>query len=218
MSSAHSANPHACCTGPSSVTTGTPQHVLTFKQAWLEQTSDSFRPAIAELYPNKSGLKVIFTLEDDEIFSEATGFNQETWKLGDVVEIFLGIPGESDYWELHVTPNNQRLQLAWNPQSFEDFRQGAIPLQKCMITDPEFIQSEVTVNTEKKMWQCSVFIPWTSIKLATGQASYELELAFCRYDVSRNQKGATLSSTAALSKASYHRRHEWDTLLLEVSK
>lgn len=193
-----------------------PQHVLTFKQAWLEENSADFRPAKAELYPNKTGLQIVLTFEDEEIYNDATGFNQYALKLGDVAEIFVAVPGEPAYWELHITPNNHRLQLAWDKQRFESAKKGILTLEDCMVADPEFIQSAVTVDTAENRWQTTVFLPWKSIDLPDGQEIYTLELAFCRYDASRSQEKATLSSTAPLSKADYHRRHEWDVIQLEV--
>ncbi|MDQ8194810.1 GDSL-type esterase/lipase family protein [Coraliomargarita sp. SDUM461004] len=194
----------------------TPQHKLSFKQTWLEKESEDFRPATVELTPNTAGLDIVVNLEDEDIYSDATELNQKTWELGDVLEIFVGTPGQSAYWELHITPNNQRLQLAWDEHSFKAYRKGTQTFEDFLISDPEFIHSEVTVDTENNRWQARVFLPWESINLPRNQHQYTLELAFCRYDADHSKEKATLSSTAPLSKASYHRRHEWDTIQLKV--
>ena len=218
MSSAHSTTPSSFSSNHETILNNAPQHRLVFKQSWLEKESEYFRSATAELYPNAMGLDIVLTLEDDDIYNDATELNQRAWTLGDVVEIFIGIPEQSAYWELHITPNNQRLQLAWNEESFKSVNKGARTLEDCMIADPEFIRSEVNVEQEQKRWKVHAFIPWESINLPRGRDEYTLELAFCRYDADHTQEEATLSSTAPLCKADYHRRHEWDVIQLKVAQ
>src|SRR5690606_427901 len=89
--------------------TEAPQQVLLLQQAWLEENTPDFRPAVTLLYPRQDGLYVVVSLVDEDIFNSATSFNQETWKMGDVAECFIGVTGNPAYWELHFTPDNHRL-------------------------------------------------------------------------------------------------------------
>ncbi|WP_221773421.1 hypothetical protein [Ruficoccus amylovorans] len=166
------------------------------------------------LHSDQMGLTLNITLEDKDIHNEATRPNQRTWELGDVVEIFVAVPGSARYWELHITPGNQRLQLAWDPAGFKAYRQGDRPFSDFFVEDMGFMQSQTQIDSANNRWHIQAFIPWSSLGLPDGQSEYALEIAVCRYDATHNKDKATLSSTAPLTKASYHRRHEWDTLRL----
>ena len=193
-----------------------PEKVLELKQSWLAEPSEDFLPGVALLYASSEGLDIIVTLMDKTIFSEATGFNQKTWELGDVVELFAGIPGFPAYWEIHVTPNDHRLQLQWTAADFDSVRKSERQIEEFHITEPDFITSSVSIDEDSHRWSTHIFLPWKSIGIASNPSSLTFEIAICRYDASPGKKEATLSSTANLTKPSYHRRHEWTTLTLDI--
>lgn len=189
-------------------------HTLSLRQHWLDTPSDDFTEGQVMLHSAPTGLTLNVTLQDRDIYNEATTPNQRTWELGDVVEIFVAVPGSPRYWELHITPGNQRLQLAWDPAGFKAYRQGNRPFSDFFVEDMSFMQSQTQIDSANDRWHIQAFIPWSSLGLPDGQTEYTLEIAVCRYDATHNKEKATLSSTAPLTKASYHRRHEWDTLRL----
>lgn len=197
-----------------------PQQALPLHQAWLSTPTPELRPATALLYPRNDGLHVVVTMEDKDIFNNATGPNQKTWQLGDVVEIFIGVSGQEKYWELHVTPDNHILQLEWTQADLAAYRSKEVPLADYLVNDLEFFRSNVSLNREKQLWQVHAFIPWSSVGLPTGASAYTLDFAVCRYDLSRDangqfaEKDTTYASTANLSALNYHLRHNWHTIRL----
>ena len=82
------------------------------RQAWLAGPEKKFKPATVRVGWRGNSLRVFAELEDADIFSRANGHNERMWELGDVLEIFLQPAGLPRYVELHVTPNNRRLQLS----------------------------------------------------------------------------------------------------------
>lgn len=194
--------------------TGAPQQVLPLQQSWLDEPEPDFRPATAALYPRKDGLHVVVALSDEDIFNSADGFNQKTWRMGDVAECFIAVTGSPIYWELHFTPGNQRLQLEWTLETFLRFRAKEGVFEQHLVNDPSFCSSSVSVDQEDKLWQVYFVIPWTSIGLSAGADAYRIDFAVCRYDVSRQSDGITYASTAKLPVADYHLRDHWHKLTL----
>lgn len=194
--------------------TESPVVELSFAQPWLKKEQDRFRPGHVSLYPRSEGLGIIASLNDETIYSDATAMNQPMWRLGDVFEIFIGIPGREAYWELHFTPHNHRLQLTWTGDEIASFRRGESPLTDQIIKDGEFLTSATRINRVEGYWQIYVFLPWSSIGLQGGSDLYTLELAFCRYDAEPSGQSPVASSTAAFDKENFHLRERWSPLAL----
>ncbi|MBK1859943.1 hypothetical protein [Cerasicoccus arenae] len=191
-----------------------PSVILPLKQFWLPEPEKDFLPAVALLYPRKDSLEIVVTMKDAAVYSDANGSNQFMWKLGDVVEIFIGVEGKGNYWELHVTPNNYHLQLHWSHDGLDNVRAGEKSIEDFMVDAPSLFESQVSIGPEKDIWQVHVTLPWQSIGLAPGQCDYEVDMAICRYDATPGVVGTVLSSTAPLRARSYHRRLEWNALSL----
>lgn len=194
-----------------------PSVELSLGQSWLEKEQENFRPGHVALYPRKRGLAVIASLKDEDIYSDATTMNQPMWQLGDVFEIFIGAPEQQAYWELHVTPNNHRLQLIWTPQAFISFRNGDSTLADQAIPNTDFLTSVTRINRTENYWQVYIFLPWTSIDLPDLDDLHTVELAFCRYDSGLAGQPPTLSSTAPFNKINFHLREQWNRISLSSS-
>lgn len=193
-----------------------PSLELLFKQSWRQKEQASFSPGHVALYPRSRGLAIIASFSDEVIFSKATGMNQPMWELGDVFEIFVGISGQPEYWELHVTPNNHRLQLMWTEETFISFRKKESVLSDHAMTDVDFLSVATRINQEKNYWQVYVFLPWASIGLSDGNDLYDLELAFCRYDSSSDGRPSILSATAPFKKLNFHAREQWSKVPISM--
>lgn len=193
-----------------------PSVELSFGQPWLENEQKNFRAGHVALYPHRNGLAIIASLSDEEIYSDATAMNQAMWRLGDAFEIFIGIPGQPEYWELHVTPNNHRLQLLWTEQALTSFHKKASVLSNHTISDADFLASATRINHTEGYWQVYVFLPWVSIGLSDGCDSYSLELAFCRYDSEKSKQAPLLSSTAQLNEKNFHLRQQWSKVTFNL--
>lgn len=136
---------------------GKPAVEFCFDQSWLREKDEAFRPGHVALYPRSGGLVVIASLRDEVIYTDATSGNQPMWELGDVFEIFIAVPSQSKYWELHVTPNNYRLQLEWTEQDFNSFRQKTSLLSDHVISDGGFFTSTTRINRMEAIGKYTFF-------------------------------------------------------------
>lgn len=146
--------------------------------------------------------------------NRACQLNERTWELGDVCEVFLQRIGRPEYMEVHITPENQRLQLLFPLGAIERVRAGQERLADYFVSYPEWVESHTRVDTD--FWSVRVRIP--SLRFQLGQFGPEqiLHTAVCRYDCTLGTTPA-LSSTAAFTQASFHRHGEWTPLVLTVA-
>ncbi len=130
--------------------------------------------------------------------------------MGDIAEYFLQDTTTGRYLELHVTPENQRLQLAWPLGGLDRFRAGKAALEDFLVTDPQWVESAATIAAGH--WTARAFVPFTCLGLSNGGNLPGLRTAVCRYD--RSLGPELLSSTARLAEPNYHRQAEWAELKL----
>lgn len=142
--------------------------------------------------------------------NRARRLNERTWELGDICEVFLQGPADGPYLELHVTPENQRLQLLWPAGGVERFRRHEAPLDDFLVAQPDWVRSSTRVGPG--FWAARVTVPWSCLGLEAGAAP-ALRAAVCRYDYGGRTE-PVWSSTAPLREANFHRPHEWQPLAL----
>ena len=173
-----------------------------------------FQPGWARVQWNERALRYEAVLKGRGPKNAACGLNERTWELGDICEIFFQDCGGERYLEIHVTPENQRLQLRWTPETFRAFVDGGMrDLSAPLVGDPAWLSS--TARVHEDYWSVCAIIPAQSLPIRDGalRVGAVFLTAVCRYDCSTGP-GFVLSSTAPLSEPSYHRRHEWDPLQL----
>ena len=68
-------------------------------------------PAAAMMLAEKYGVRLAALMQSDHPENHADADNQQTWRSGDVLELFLQETGRPDYYEFHSTPEGIRLQL-----------------------------------------------------------------------------------------------------------
>ena len=144
--------------------------------------------------------------------NRARTLNERTWEFGDICEVFVEAAGGSGYVELHVTPENQRLQLLWRPRAFEKFSAGQTQLDAATVDDPNWVQSAVQLI--ETGWAIHAILPARILGVEELSPKLSLRTAVCRYDCGPGGEPVRLSSTAALTFPSYHRREEWHRLVL----
>ena len=142
----------------------------------------------------------------------ARALNERTWELGDICEVFVELAGGPGYVELHVTPENQRLQLLWRPGQFEKFQAHPEFFSENTVSDLHWVRSFVFQNPSG--WAASAILPATILGVERLAPTMSLRTAVCRYDCGSRAE-PVLSSTAALTFPSYHRRAEWHRLALQ---
>lgn len=183
-------------------------------QEWRAELEPDFAPGQVRVGWRLDELLVFAELTDRDIFSHATGDNQRMWELGDTFEMFLRPSWQTEYCELHVTPNNHRLQLR-----FPD----AAALERLRATDriDEFtlpggmFHSRTWVQPENQKWFVFAAVP---ARMACGRDQLfpgnRWHFSFSRYDYTRGQLEPVISSTSPHPAASFHRQEEWGELTM----
>jgi hypothetical protein len=128
--------------------------------------------------------------------------NEETWKTGDVVELFLQNDGSPDYYEFHLTPENQRLQLHFPDAAA--LRSG-LPLRTWMV-EKEIFESFTRVDMLRMRWQALMRINLSSL---WGARPRRLRFLAGRYDAQPDGARAVASASGRLTAFDFHNLPEW---------
>ena len=185
------------------IKTGFDAPSLAFGQAWRAQPDANFRPGEARLGWREDGLWLWAHL-DGKGQTRATQNNEPMWMRGDVLELFLAREGEEQYLELHAAPNALTLQLLFpHLHAIESTRgQSGDPFAS-FYTETGW---KAEVENREDSWTVLAHLPF---ELNPGD---KFEFACGRYDCSSGKE--LLSNTAPLSKMDFHRRKDWQRLVL----
>jgi hypothetical protein len=181
-------------------------------QAWQPAPSPNFAPAEVRVGMRQGALFVFAELADRDIHTAATGLNQRMWELGDVLEIFLRPAGQEVYFEFHVTPNNQRLQLRI-PNTAALRRAQAANVFDDFLLPGQVFRSTVWLQPDKQKWFVLAEIPGRVI--CGGETPVTTScwhFSFSRYDYTRGATEPVISSTSPHGKADFHRQEEWGVI------
>lgn len=176
-------------------------------QAWRNTPERDFATGVVRTGSRRDSLLVFADLSDRDVFTQAKRHNDRFWEIGDTFEIFLQPEGQSAYVELHVTPNNLRLQLKFDrPPSVNE----PDPFSKALITRPVF-DSKTWTNPAGPGWCLLAEVPIDrlfGVKLPNSNWRF----SFGRYDATRNREQPIISSSSKHSQPAFHRPDEWDRL------
>lgn len=182
------------------------------RQAWLAAgPAPCFRPGRARAAWNARTLTFTMLFRGRPAGNRASRLNERTWELGDVGEVFLQLPGDDGYWEFHVTPENQRLQLQWPVGGLAAFRAGRAAFGDFTLGSRAGLTSTATVWPDR--WRATLTVPAAVLGLAGFSPGQSLRAAVCRYDCAGSAE-PVCSSTAPLRELSFHRPAEWSVLTL----
>ena len=175
-----------------------------------------FRPACVKTSYLNGDLWVYADLEDEHIYNTADRLNLSTCELGDVFEMFFHPDGQATYTELHVTPENQHLQLQFPSvdalQASDNFGQF-----KSWLLWGEVFGSWTLVEVGR--WRVVARVPLellcdsAEILREVMAGEREILFSYCRYDYSPGEL-PVLSSTSTHEEVSFHRLHEWRRMRL----
>ena len=181
---------------------------VALRQYWLNEPEEGFRPASVKVCWRARSLCFFAEMEDDDIFNAAQNLNEQAFLLGDVFEVFLKSPHEEHYVEIHVTPNNQRLQLRIP-------RQGEARAAQA-ISDPAAVFSRAWIHPEGGRWFVYLEIP---AHLVTGTSSaggrFDLQFSCARDDYTRGKESPFRSSSSPHPYASFHLVENWGILRVD---
>lgn len=187
---------------------------ISLKQSWLSASeSGGFNPTSVRVVWDTEGLYVFALLQDKDIGSRSTHFNQRLWELGDTFEAFIYLKGADAYYEFHVSPNNHVMQLCFDVDLTPAQRRLQLPH---LFMPRQVIESKVWVETTKNQWHVYLMIPASVLKPSGAFVAGDmLEFSFSRYDCSHDSEAPVLSSSSDHEELDFHRREDWGTLCLE---
>lgn len=179
-------------------------------QPWLQQPEARFSPGLVRMGRVDSDLLLLAELTDRDPANRATRWNEPTWKLGDVLELFLQTDPSAagDYYEFHVTPENQRLQLHFpDGEATRRVGRGTVPLSTFHV-DASLFESHVRISPTRDRWEVFMRINLASL---FGGFPQGLRFLVSRYDYQAGAEHPVLSCNEAslLPRPDFHYRPGW---------
>lgn len=188
-------------------------------QGWLPAPEPDLLPAVVRVHWTSTAMQVEAELHDNDMFNPAQNFNDVAYTLGDVFEIFLRPENQDAYYEIHITPTNQVLQLRFpNAQTIRQLRAepGKDVIGEFKVWQPR-ITSSVRVDAPGRKWFVSATIPFSMVvEKGPMKPGMRWFCSFCRYDYTRSPAKCVLSSTSRHAKCDYHRQEEWTPITFEL--
>jgi hypothetical protein len=184
------------------------------RQAWRTEAEELFRDGNVCAGWSDSSLFIYAELNDDDIFNPTVELNAPSYQAGDVFEIFLRPPEQTSYFEFHVTPQNQKLQLKIpSPEAFRNWdRETGLP--RTWLVSDRVIETRVRVHPQEGKWWVLAAIPFEMVaEVKHPKAGSQWLFSFSRYDYTRGQAAPVLSSTSPHQELGFHRQQEWGTLV-----
>lgn len=187
------------------------------RQEWLTSPTPDYLAGSFKAGTWADALVVYAELQDRDIFNPVTVFNEIAFTKGDAFEMFFRPEGQLPYFEFHVTPHNQKLQLripsaewfaAPRHRSHEEF------FQVTRVQKPLF-DSRTLVCAEEHKWYVVAAIPFANVvENEDAVRAMRWRFSASRYDHTRTQPKPVLSSTSPHRLCNFHRQEEWGTLHL----
>lgn len=144
--------------------------------------------------------------------NRATRLNERTWELGDTFEFFLLLEDSSTYLEIHVTPENQRLQLRWPLDGHARVRAKREKLESFFISDPDWVTSQTQIDGD--LWFTHLSIPAHQCGRSMLQPRHCFRTAVCRYHTPAGFAEPVLATTASFTAPGFHQPQHWNELVL----
>jgi hypothetical protein len=187
-------------------------------QAWRAAVEPGFAPGQVRIGWREDSLLIFAELNDHDIFSSATTTNQRMWELGDTFEVFLRPDGQTEYIELHVTPNNQQLRLRFASTEALRSAQAANVFDDFLLPWNVFY-SATWLQPENQKWFVYAAIPAIAVcSQARIRAGSRWHFSFSRYDYTRGNGEPVVSSTSPHAVADFHRQQEWGELVFATAE
>ena len=183
------------------------------RQAWRTEPEPDFAPATVRIGWRGDSLLVFAELDDADIYTRADAPNQQTWELGDVLEMFLSPADAPGYVEFHVTPNNLRLQLRLPDTPALRRAQAANAFADLILPDGVFC-SRAWTEPDNRKWFVYAEIPALAVVGAVRPlVGSRWRFSFSRYDYVRGRSEPLISSSSPHAQPDFHRRQEWGTMV-----
>jgi len=199
--------------GINSITKFATAPTLPLIQAWINPNTLPTEQGTAKIAWNDNAICFLMQLENKNPNTKATQNNQKMWELGDTVETFIK-PGidQTGYWEVHVTPNNLLMDIYIKDRT--PYMAEKITFQDAVKYNSN-AQKHVTIDSVNNIWTIELQIPWQTFNLQhPPKIGTQWQFAICRYNYNPNNPEPELSSTAYLTKLSFHNYEDYHTLII----
>lgn len=184
------------------------------RQAWRGEAEPGFRPCCVRTGWNDAALLIYAELEDEDIHNPTTELNAFSYMHGDVFEMFLRPVEQSAYFEFHVSPQNQKLQLRFPEEhALSKMRAQGKGLPADWRISGWMINTRVKVCAGESKWRVFAEIPFEKVaEVRRPEPGSEWLFSFSRYDYTRGIKEPVLSSSSGHSELNFHRQQDWGVL------
>lgn len=170
----------------------------------------------ARLLWDDEALYFAASMDDTELQSFGTKRNDRIWN-GDVFELFLKPHRDRpEYYEFQVNPRSVILELAFPKRGFDFATLAARP--PLGMTAAAVAEGTVDKTGDRdRGWTVEGRIPWTVFAPSSGRpaAGVVWTFALCRYDYGPQGTKPVLTSSAPLTKPSFHRYEDYGTVRFE---
>jgi len=192
-------------------------HAVELQPLHSNSSGKAFDGGSVTTFYDDSHFYVIADLNDQSIHNSATEMNQPMWALGDVFEVFLRPQSQEAYYEFHVTPENQILQLRFESALFYDKMRNlsdSKPLFNQSLISKKYLKTSTRILTAENRWQLLLSVPFSLICETHAWDPVEPWFAsFCRYDYTAGEAQPVLSSTSTYPQPNFHDQSAWRRLL-----
>ncbi len=188
-----------------------------FPAFWKDSASTG--STVAKLAWDDTALYFSATMTDKELKAFGTNHNDMLWN-GDVFELFFKPEVDKPaYYEFQVNPKSVVLELQFPERGFSFEKLAAKP-PLGMIAVAQVTGTLDTPGDEDTSWQVEGRIPWTIFAPSGGKpkAGDTWRFALCRYDYGKPGTEPITSSSAPLTKPSFHRYEDYGKLTFEGQK
>ncbi|MEO8206822.1 MAG: hypothetical protein ABI615_11620 [Chthoniobacterales bacterium] len=213
-----------------------------FQQAWLPEKSPGFEPGILRMGWRPDALWIYVVMDDADTSNPTTKMNEMqdpttvdakkyrivTTLLGDAFEMIVRQDAPAPYYEFHITPQNQILQLKW--LDWKDYAstnwrpEAKNSFVSHLVEGKKLFASYVWIDKEHKQWSVLISVPSELIAdKKTISAGDTWLFTSARYDALSKEDPAPITSSTTLhfkSKSprrflSFHRAEEWTHVKFE---
>ncbi|MEO6845803.1 MAG: hypothetical protein ABI443_00835 [Chthoniobacterales bacterium] len=201
---------------------------IPYRQAWLEKPDEKFEAATVRIGWTRDAVWFYCVMEDRYIFNPTTRMNEipdpaiaagneVSTVMGDAFEVLVRHedinPGP--YYELHVTPENQVLQLTWG--SWRDYLETGRHIEMHFIDGEKAFTSFTKIDNMHKQWRVLMKVPVALLKMDAIIPGDSWRFSCCRYDFDQGNPRAVYSSTSPIQsyrghRMSFQRQEEWGIL------
>ncbi len=171
---------------------------------------------VAKLVWDDEALYFSAEMSDTELKAFGTKRNDLLWN-GDVFELFFKPEVDKPaYYEFQANPRGVILELQF-PERGYSFEKLASKPPLGMVAVASLVGSLDTPGDTDMLWRVEGKIPWTVFESTGGKPKVGAtwRFALCRYDYGKEGTPPVLTSSAPLTKPSFHRHEDYGQLTFE---